>query len=150
MVLALVVLACVGGGKPPEVAGGAEATIPEVGIPATSAPPAAAATAAAATAGRYEGKACGSRAYVRLLELRGDGTYELEDRISPCPPGVACMWSGIVTFAGTWTEGAQGVALTEAKGPEGPGAQPRAAAYTRDAGGLVDDAGCAFSRVVGP
>ena len=134
MVVALFMFACVGGGKPPDVASGPEATLPEA--------------ATVGVAGRYVGEPCGARTYVRNLELRADGTYEIEDRIAPCPPDAVCMWSGIVTFAGTWAETEPGVALTESPGPERPGSQPRASAYTRSAAGL-EGSGCVFSRVVG-
>lgn len=144
--LALIVFGCVG--KAPETQA-PTGPIPEVSapIPEASAPPVA--PAAAAVPGRYDGPACGKREYVRQIDLRVDGSYEIQDLVAPCPPDVACMWSGILTFTGTWVETAQGIGVTEAPGAQGPEGQPRAAAYTRTAGGLVDGEGCAYAKVGG-
>ena len=36
---------------------------------------------------------------------------KVNDRVSPCPPKVACVWSGIISFEGTWTLTGQRVTL---------------------------------------
>ncbi|MCK6570521.1 hypothetical protein L6V77_05335, partial [Myxococcota bacterium] len=37
-----------------------------------------------------------------MLTLSADGTWQGQDRVSPCPPDATCMWSGIVEHRGTW------------------------------------------------
>jgi|GEM_PF-2858098 len=41
-----------------------------------------------------------------------DGTFIKTDLISPCPEGVACVWSGVVTNHGTWSMTGGSVSLT--------------------------------------
>lgn len=53
-------------------------------------------------AGRWINDKCGKREYRRVIELMSGGTVRGEDLVSPCPPNVACVWSGIVPFEGTW------------------------------------------------
>ena len=52
--------------------------------------------------GTYLGAACPGRAYERVVKLGSDGSIDVEDRVSPCPPGARCVWSGIVVRAGTY------------------------------------------------
>lgn len=61
--------------------------------------------------GYWRGGACGKRKYARDLELRAEGVVRVHDRVSPCPPKVACVWSGIISFEGTWTLTGQRVTL---------------------------------------
>ncbi len=44
------------------------------------------------------------------LSLADDGSFELKDLVSPCPPNARCMWSGVVLRSGTWS--AQGPTVT--------------------------------------
>jgi len=60
-------------------------------------------TTTAGWLGSWRGGACGKRTYARDIELRAGGAVTVHDRVSPCPPKVACVWSGIVSFEGTWT-----------------------------------------------
>ncbi|MEM9693757.1 MAG: hypothetical protein AAGA56_14505, partial [Myxococcota bacterium] len=54
--------------------------------------------------GSFLSAACESRSYPRHLELDlAKKQLSLEDRISPCPPDVACVWSGIVERQGSFT-----------------------------------------------
>ncbi len=52
--------------------------------------------------GTYTSKACGERKYDRVARIGKGNTIELDDRVSPCPKGTACVWSGIVTRKGTY------------------------------------------------
>lgn len=88
------------------------------GSPASPAPPAA--PAAADLAGTWSSPSCGARTFERVLELRGDGTFTAHDRVSPCPPGARCVWSGIVTREGTWSVAGDRLALAVTKEGTGP------------------------------
>ncbi len=41
--------------------------------------------------------------YPRTYEFAADGSFTVSDAVAPCPPGAACVWSGIVTNRGRWT-----------------------------------------------
>ena len=53
--------------------------------------------------GTWSSPSCDERTYERRLEIRADGTLEVWDRVSPCPPKANCMWSGIAHGVGEWT-----------------------------------------------
>ena len=53
--------------------------------------------------GTWSSPSCGARTYERRISFDPAGTFVAEDRISPCPPDVLCVWSGIVTRRGTYT-----------------------------------------------
>ncbi|MEZ4220911.1 MAG: hypothetical protein R3B13_08275 [Polyangiaceae bacterium] len=93
-------------------------------VPTVSAPPASASTQAADSAaepsappppitpagigpgpglGRYSSASCGARNYERVIELSAGGRVQLVDKVAPCPPGAACVWSGIVMRQGSWS-----------------------------------------------
>lgn len=40
----------------------------------------------------------------RQLTLHADGQFVAADLVSPCPPDVQCVWSGIVDNAGAWAK----------------------------------------------
>ena len=52
--------------------------------------------------GTYSSKSCGARKYERLVTLGPDRKVTVEDRVSPCPQGAQCIWSGIVMRSGTY------------------------------------------------
>lgn len=52
--------------------------------------------------GTYTSKACDGRKYDRVARIGKGNSIELDDRVSPCPKGTACVWSGIVTRKGTY------------------------------------------------
>jgi hypothetical protein len=79
-----------------------------------SAPPAGG-VAAISLPGRWTSPKCGERAYVRNLELTDGGRFKAEDRVSPCPPNVACVWSGIVNREGMWSQEGNRVILATDK-----------------------------------
>lgn len=66
-------------------------------------------------AGSWTSAECGDRTYQRILTLQADGTYEMVDLVSPCPPGVQCIWSGIITSSGTWEALGPSANLVETK-----------------------------------
>lgn len=70
--------------------------------------------------GSWTSPTCGTRGYVRNLELLEGGRFRSEDRVSPCPPGVSCVWSGIVNREGTWAQSGTQVTLTVDKNGGGP------------------------------
>lgn len=45
-------------------------------------------------------------------QFNADGTFTKTDLIAPCPPGLACVWSGIVTNGGTWSVSFDEIALS--------------------------------------
>jgi hypothetical protein len=79
-------------------------------------------TAGSSEAGTWSSPGCGERTYERVITLT-KGSFEAQDRVSPCPPGVACVWSGVVPRAGTYRIDGTIVSLAlddaskQAKGP---------------------------------
>jgi hypothetical protein len=85
------------------------APAPAPNTSATASPPLA---PAATVAGTWISPSCGARTYERRLVLDPAGTFTAEDRVSPCPPNVACVWSGIVYARGTYTVTSGRIQLT--------------------------------------
>jgi hypothetical protein len=56
---------------------------------------------------------CGERTYERRITLNPDFSFVGEDLVSPCPPDAACIWSGIVTWSGSWAMEGPALKLTE-------------------------------------
>ena len=52
--------------------------------------------------GKWVNASCGERGFARYLTFNTDGSLELEDHVSPCPPGAPCAWSGIIVAPGSW------------------------------------------------
>jgi hypothetical protein len=116
-----------------------------------SAPGPALATAAAqALVGTWTSTSCGERAWPRVLTLASDGTWQGQDRVSPCPPGVTCMWSGIVEHRGTWqaTElaGAVRLEIEQSQPSQAPGGGLPPASLRRQDGQVQDDQGCTYTE----
>ena len=55
-----------------------------------------------ATPSAWHSAACEGRAYERQITFT-DGHWAAVDLVSPCPPDVVCVWSGIIDRTGTWT-----------------------------------------------
>lgn len=70
--------------------------------------------------GRWTSPKCGARGYVRNLELLDGGRFNAEDRVSPCPPKVSCVWSGIVNRKGIWSLESNKVTLATDKDRDPP------------------------------
>lgn len=88
--------------------------------PSDAAPPAS--RAASSLVGTWLSTSCGERAYPRLITFEADGSFAAEDRVSPCPPGARCVWSGIVHRTGTYTVEGETVRLqTEPSQQQKPG-----------------------------
>jgi hypothetical protein len=52
--------------------------------------------------GTWRSPSCGTRKYERRITFVADGAFTAEDLVSPCPPKVACVWSGIVNRKGRY------------------------------------------------
>jgi hypothetical protein len=102
-------------------------TAPTATVPTANPPPPGTATIAVPPAddGRWHGTwlsdGCGERAYQRIVTLAAGGEARGEERVSPCPPGVACVWSGIVPWSGRWSAAGDRVRL-ELEPKAAPGA----------------------------
>ncbi|AUX46416.1 uncharacterized protein SOCE26_079220 [Sorangium cellulosum] len=53
--------------------------------------------------GEWISPSCGTRKYARTIRFDARGTFLGQDLVSPCPPDVVCIWSGIVSTRGTYT-----------------------------------------------
>lgn len=62
--------------------------------------------------GTWKSPSCGDRKYPREIQFAADGTFDSADLVSPCPPNVACVWSGIVHHKGTFTVAGGKITLT--------------------------------------
>jgi hypothetical protein len=86
--------------------------------------------------GDWHSPACGDRAYERRLHLHENGSFKAEDMVSPCPPGVMCVWSGIVETQGTWAVSKGALELTvKAGAAPRRGVAPFPTALTLDGAG---------------
>ena len=102
-----------------------------------------------AEAGVYVSARCGQRTYAIHLSLTAHGSYRMEERISPCPEGTPCYWSGIVIHEGTFSDDGGEITLSEperasANGPD-LGREP-VRTFTKTAGGLLSKRGCLFEK----
>ncbi|MCB9741022.1 MAG: hypothetical protein H6741_17125 [Alphaproteobacteria bacterium] len=59
---------------------------------------------------------CHERQYERQIRINADDTYQASDLISPCPPDVTCVWSGVVIYSGTWEREGDTIVLNETEG----------------------------------
>lgn len=116
--------------------------------PATASP-----NAAPVVAGRWSSPSCGPRSYERLITLEAGGTFTAEDRVSPCPRGVSCVWSGIVLRRGTYSISGEGIraVLLATDGGAGPGQGLPTTLVIDGAGALVEvlpeGDRCVYTRV---
>lgn len=62
--------------------------------------------------GAWASPSCGERTYPRHIVFAPDATFQSEDLVSPCPPKVVCVWSGIVHRKGTYTVSGGNITLT--------------------------------------
>ena len=94
--------------------------------------------AAVELAGTWSSASCGPRTYAREMVLLDGGTYVRVDLVSPCPPGAKCVWSGILSYRGSWAFDGTAIALSgeEQVGATGGGDNfgpgPRKLAYQAD------------------
>lgn len=114
--------------------------------PTTQTPPA----GDASLAGTWVSPSCGDRKYERILTLGADGTFQAKDMVSPCPPNVQCIWSGIVDRKGRYTRSGDTLTLA-VEGPAGDRAKPLPATLTIDkaTGAPAEQAGgatCVYTK----
>ncbi|MBW2456055.1 MAG: hypothetical protein JRI68_16170 [Deltaproteobacteria bacterium] len=109
--------------SPPQRPTAGGPSTPTVTVPAATSEPLATGTAhgqpppsadGARWIGQWTSAACGARTYERWLDLAADGSATGSDRVSPCPTGRTCVWSGIVPWAGTWQGAGETVTLSVA------------------------------------
>jgi hypothetical protein len=62
--------------------------------------------------GTWSSASCGPRTYAREMVLLDGGTYVRVDLVSPCPPGAKCVWSGILSYRGSWAFDGTAIALS--------------------------------------
>ncbi|WP_437602288.1 hypothetical protein WMF28_11730 [Sorangium sp. So ce590] len=107
--------------------------------PTTQAPTTTAPTAAPGPGGddpllgTWRSAVCGPRKYERVLAFAKGGSFTAEDRVSPCPPKVACVWSGIIQRKGAFKRAGDTLSLSVAEASRGPGAQELPTTLTVDA-----------------
>ncbi len=130
----------------------APAPVP-VEVPASSPTPAAS-TAVSASAGtsRWVGTwtngSCGERNYPRVIEIESGGSFRMTDRVSPCPPGARCVWSGLVVRKGSWTEagGELRLGYEPAESAAGGKGAPAPERLRWEGAAPVEGEGCAYQR----
>ncbi|WP_437940771.1 hypothetical protein [Sorangium sp. So ce341] len=83
--------------------------------------------------GTWRSAACGSRKYERVLSFAKGGSFTAEDRVSPCPPKAACIWSGIIQRQGAFKRSGDSLSLSVAEASKGPGGQPFPTTFAVDA-----------------
>lgn len=97
-------------------------------------------TQSASPVGAWSSKSCGARGYERMVHLQEGGRFAGEERISPCPPEVPCVWSGVNTFSGQWSLTEQTITLTvENTDAEGETAAGWPASLTYSGGRVLED-----------
>lgn len=96
--------------------------------------------------GRWVSPSCGARTYPRELELFADGRFVSRDLVSPCPPGVSCVWSGVVERSGRFTVAGARLALVVEKGEAARGGQALPDSLGLDGGAPVEGATCVYGR----
>jgi hypothetical protein len=101
--------------------------------------------------GTWSSPSCGPRTYERRISFAADGTFSAEDRVSPCPPGVVCVWAGIVNRHGKYAPLIGSIQLT-VEGPGGGPGQPLPEQLAQLPGGglaepMDDGQRCPYARM---
>jgi hypothetical protein len=52
--------------------------------------------------GSWVSPSCGDRTYARRIRFELNSSFAAQDLVSPCPPDVVCIWSGIVYTDGRY------------------------------------------------
>jgi len=132
---------------PAEAAPIVEAAAAPAAAPVVAEEAAPAAPAAAAPSGTWHSMSCGERAYARELTFDAGGTYTGKDLVSPCPPNARCIWSGVVTFSGTWVVEGPEVVLTETASDNAAGVpRPARISYA----GAPAEGACGYTSGIAP
>lgn len=74
--------------------------------------------------GVWTSPSCGARTYARTLQFDRGSAFEAQDLVSPCPPKVQCIWSGIVGNKGTYAVEGNTLRLTVTQPGSNAKAQP--------------------------
>jgi hypothetical protein len=102
--------------------------------------------------GDWVGEPCGARKYVRWIHVAAGGVVAGQERVSPCPKGVACVWSGIVEWNGSYTLEGEELVLTVTPPKAGGAAQaslPQRLTWDADTSSpreQLDGETCLYSR----
>lgn len=97
--------------------------------------------------GVWSSASCGKRTYERIITVNAEGRFVADDRVSPCPPGTQCIWSGIVHRKGTWKRVALTLALFPEDAIDGKQAgEPFPSTLAPAGAGIEDDFGCAYVK----
>lgn len=95
--------------------------------------------------GNWTSPGCQSRSYARNIRFEADHSYAGLDLVSPCPPGTACVWSGMVAFTGFWSIKDSKELILKELGGGGPGS-PHPTLFTADMEGNLVEGGCKYQR----
>lgn len=75
--------------------------------------------------GAWGSPSSSERGHPREIRFDASGTYRMDDLVSPCPPKVVCVWSGITHTGGTYRIEGDTVLLTYAEGGTVTGPLPQ-------------------------
>ncbi len=103
------------------------------------------------TPSHWTSPACEGRAYERQIQFEGN-RFAAKDLVSPCPPDVACVWSGIIDREGEWSLDRKQLRLTpDADAPNVPQAGkfplPEHLWLAEDGTMTEDDGACPYSMM---
>lgn len=99
--------------------------------------------------GSWKSPRCGARTYAREVTFTAEGTVSGNELVSPCPPNVDCVWSGIVSWKGTYKEAAGTLSLTVTPDGAAKVTLPSSLRWDAGRGALVEDPdgdACAYHR----
>lgn len=92
--------------------------------------------------GTWSSPKCEKRTYERIVSFDEKGGFVAEDRVSPCPKDVRCVWSGIAISKGTFNVDKGKVNLTVTE--QGKGGQPLPASFSWDT--ALKEGSCAYTK----
>jgi hypothetical protein len=100
--------------------------------------------------GSWVSASCGGRAYPRQITFAEGGSFQGADLVSPCPPNVKCVWSGIINYQGRYTALGSSITLTVQSAGTGPGGRPFPTSLELSASGAPvetsDGKSCTYAR----
>ena len=76
--------------------------------------------------GPWENSSCADRKYRRQINFQEGDKFVAVDEVAPCPPKARCVWSGIISWHGTWSLENDTITLkkTPAKSGKSPESPP--------------------------
>ena len=98
--------------------------------------------------GTYASPHCGERKYLREVTFDQKG-FTAVDLVSPCPPNVACVWSGIVNRKGTYSIAGSRLELAIESEGAGPGGMAFPKFFMLSESAIVETSGagsCVYSK----